>query len=68
MGLKGEKDDSITCLLVNCLFGIRLNVAHLWVLFTVMIITEEHVLIFKMEVCLTLEKGDTGDGQETCDN
>lgn len=64
MGLKGEKDDSITCLLANCLFGIRLDVGH----FTVMIITEEHVLIFKVEVCLTLEKGDTGDGQETCDN
>lgn len=36
--------------------------------FAVMIITEEHVLIFKMEVCLTLEKGETGDGQETCEN
>lgn len=35
--------------------------------FTV-IITEECVLIFKMEGFLTGEKGDTGDGQESCGN
>lgn len=35
--------------------------------FTV-IITEECVLIFKMKVFLTGEKGDTGDGQEGCEN
>lgn len=28
---------------------------------TIVIITEESVLIFKMEVCLTLKKGDDGD-------
>lgn len=36
--------------------------------FTVMIRTEEHVFTFKIEVFLTGEKGDTGDGQESCEN